>query len=134
MILSACHFDGEPDALMDCHRRMIKLFPPAALDLHVVVTREGGLIVLDACPDLPTQQAFVSSPEFHDVLARVGLPTPRIEVLGEVHFAHLEQSVLRRRRSLPSWRRSTRPPRRNWCDAARSRRSNSWRLRSIGSS
>lgn len=95
MILSAYHFDGEPDALAECHHRLLDLFPPGALDLHIAVTHEHGLVVFDSCPDLPTQQAFVSSPEFHGALARAGLPTPRVEVLGEVHFAHLDQPVPR---------------------------------------
>jgi len=51
--------------------------------------------VLDACPDLATHQAFVTSPEFQGALAQAGLPAPRIEILGEVHFAHFNQSVLR---------------------------------------
>ena len=95
MILSAYHFDGDPDTLMDSHHRMMKLFPPSGLDLHIAVTHEGGLTVYDSCPDLPTQQEFVTSPEFRGAIAEVGLPTPTIEVLGEVHFAHLKQSVLR---------------------------------------
>jgi hypothetical protein len=95
MILSAYHFAGDAGSLMDCHRRMMELFPPAGLDLHVAVTHERGLTVFDSCPDLATQEAFVASPEFRGALAQLGLPTPTIEVLGEVHFAHLSQSVLR---------------------------------------
>jgi hypothetical protein len=95
MILSAYHFHGEPDSLMERHHRMMELFPPTALDLHIAITHERGLTVYDACPDLATQEAFVSSPEFHGAIAQVGLPTPTIEVLGEVHFAHMNQSVLR---------------------------------------
>ena len=95
MILSAYHFDGEPDALMEGHHRMMELFPPSGLDLHIAVTHEHGLTVYDSCPDFPTHKEFVASPEFHGAIAQVGLPTPRIEVIGEVHFAHLNQSVLR---------------------------------------
>ena len=95
MILSAYHFSGDPDALLESHRRMMELFPPTGLDLHIAVTRGDGLTVFDACPDLPTQQAFVTSPEFHGAIAQAGLPTPSIEIVGEVHFAHLNQSVLR---------------------------------------
>ena len=94
MILSAYHFDGDAELLMDCHRRMMELFPPTGLDLHIAVTHERGLTVYDSCPDLATQEAFVASPEFRGAIAQVGLPTPTIEVLGEVHFAHLNQSVL----------------------------------------
>jgi hypothetical protein len=95
MILSAYHFGGDSDSLMESHRRMLELFPPAGLDLHIAVTHQRGLTVYDSCPDLATQEAFVASAEFRGTLAEVGLPTPTVEVLGEVHFAHLNQSVLR---------------------------------------
>ena len=95
MILSAYHFNGEPDALMESHRRMMELFPPSGLDLHIAVTHERGITVYDSCPDLATHQEFVASPEFASGITQVGLPTPAIEILGEVHFAHLAQSVLR---------------------------------------
>jgi hypothetical protein len=95
MILSAYHFQGDAETLMECHRRMMELYPPTGLDLHIAVTHQRGLTVYDSCPDLATQEAFVSSPEFASALAQVGLATPRVEVLGEVHFAHLSQSVLR---------------------------------------
>jgi hypothetical protein len=95
MILSAYNFDGDPDELLECHRKMMELFPPTGLDLHIAVTRERGLTVYDSCPDLATQEAFVASPEFRSALSQNGLPDPDIEVLGEVHFAHMNQSVLR---------------------------------------
>lgn len=95
MILSAYHFHGDPDALMDSHRRMVELFPPSGLDLHIAVTHEHGMTVYDSCPDVATHEAFVASPEFQGALAHVGLPAPRIELLGDVHFAHLNQPVMR---------------------------------------
>jgi hypothetical protein len=95
MILSAYRFEGDPGSLMGGHRRMMELFPLSGFDLHITVTHERGLTVYDSCPDLATQEAFVASPEFHGTLAEVGLPTPTVEVLGEVQFAHLNQSVLR---------------------------------------
>jgi len=94
MILTAYHFDGDPEALKASHRQMMELFPPSALDLHIAVTHERGLTVYDACPDIATQKAFAASPEFRDAIAKVGLPTPTIDVLGEVLFAHLNQSAL----------------------------------------
>jgi hypothetical protein len=95
MILSAYHFEGDSESLMDCHHRMMELFPLAGFDLHIAVTHERGLTVYDSCPDLATQEAFVASPEFRGTIAQVGLPAPIIEVLGEVQFAHLKQPVLR---------------------------------------
>ncbi len=95
MILATYRFDGDPETLLECHRAMVSLFPPGSLDLQLAVSTDDGLIVFDSCPDLPTHQAFVTSPEFLGTLERVGLPAPRIEVLGEVHFATMNQSVLR---------------------------------------
>jgi hypothetical protein len=95
MILSAYHFHGDPEFLIEGHRRMMELFPLSGFDLHIAVTHQGGMTVYDSCPDLATQEAFVSSPEFRGTLAQVALPEPTIEVIGEVHFAHLNPSVLR---------------------------------------
>jgi hypothetical protein len=95
MILSAYQFQGDAETLMECHRKMMELYPPTGLDLHIAVTHQRGLTVYDSCPDLATQEAFVSSPEFASALAQVGLSTPTVEVLGEVHFAYLSQPVLR---------------------------------------
>ncbi len=95
MVLTAYHFDGDPEALLEGHHKMSQMYPPNSLDLHVAISTEAGITVFDACPDRATQKAFASSPEFTGVLAQVGLPTPRIEVLGDVHFATMNQSVLR---------------------------------------
>lgn len=95
MILSAYHFTGDPDTLMESHHRMMELFPPTGLELHIAVTHDGGLTVYDSCPDLATHEAFVNSPEFRSAIAEVGLPEPTVELLGEVHFAHMNQTVLR---------------------------------------
>ena len=89
MILSAYHFDGDPDALMESHRRMMELFPPTGLDLHIAVTHEHGVTVYDSCPDLPTHEAFARQRRVPGRDRRqVGLPPPAIEILGDVHFAH----------------------------------------------
>jgi hypothetical protein len=95
MILASYQFDGDTDTLLEGHRRMMELFPPSGLDLHIAVTHERGLTVFDACPDLATHREFVDSPEFRGAIAQFDLPTPVIEVIGEVHFAHLNQSVLK---------------------------------------
>jgi hypothetical protein len=95
MILATYTFDGDPADLLERHHEMMSFFPLGALDLHMAVTSDAGLTVFDSCPDLPTHEAFVVSPEFLGTLDRVGLPRPRIDVLGEVHFATMNQSVLR---------------------------------------
>jgi len=93
MILSTYRFEGDPAALVESHQRMLELYPPGSLDLHLAVADDQGLTVFDSCPDLATHQAFVASAEFRGALAQVGLPSPTIEVLGEVHFAHIRQPV-----------------------------------------
>ena len=95
MILSAYHFDGDPDTLMECHRRMMELFPPSGLDLHIAVTHDRGLTVYDSCPDLATHQAFVASPEFRGAIAQVGLPDADDRGTGRGPLRPLNQSVLR---------------------------------------
>jgi hypothetical protein len=95
MILSTYRFDGDPATLIDGHRRLVELFPPGSLDLHVAVSDENGLTVFDACPDLATQKAFATSPGFRNALEQAGLPPPTVEVLGEIHFAHLREPVQR---------------------------------------
>ncbi|HZQ84738.1 MAG TPA: hypothetical protein VFA83_07860 [Acidimicrobiales bacterium] len=94
MILSTYTFKGDSGSLLESHRKMMEFFPPGSLDVHLAVTTDEGIVVFDACPDLPTHTAFVSSPEFLGTLERVGLPSPSIAVLGEVHFATMNQSVI----------------------------------------
>jgi hypothetical protein len=95
MILATYTFDGDPEVLLERHREMVDLFPPNAFDLHLAVATDAGLTVFDSCPDLPTHEAFVVSPEFLGTLERVGLPKPRVDIVGEVHFATMNQSVIR---------------------------------------
>ena len=95
MILSAYQFDGDSERLLERHQQMMELFPPSGLDLHIAVSNDRGITVYDACPDLATHQAVVVSPEFRGAIEQVGLPSPTITVVGEVHFAHMNQSVLR---------------------------------------
>ena len=93
MILTAYHYDGDPDALLAGHRKMLEHFPQGSLDIHLAVAHERGLIVYDACPDRPTQQAFAASEGFRTLNETCGLPFPRVEVLGEVHHAEVKEPV-----------------------------------------
>ncbi len=85
MYLSAYHFDGDPAELAAAHDRLTDRFPADALELHVCVLVEGGIVVFDACPSQADFLAFSQSPEFRDGLVSAGLPEPRIEPLGDVH-------------------------------------------------
>lgn len=84
MHLSAYHFRGEPTRLAEAQDRMTARFPIEALPLHLCVRTADGILVLDACPTRADADAFHQSAEFADALAAAGLPTPRVESLGEI--------------------------------------------------
>jgi hypothetical protein len=84
MYLTHYAFDGNPDVLAAARQALLAEFPPDALLLHIAVRRPDGIDVYDACPDEQTARAFADSPEFLGVLDRVGLPRPRVTLLGEV--------------------------------------------------
>jgi hypothetical protein len=87
MFLGVYHFDGDTTALLACYDRLLALFPPNSFDFHACVQRADGISVYDACPDRPTFEQFSSGPEFRDTIRSVGLPSPRVEQLGEVYAA-----------------------------------------------
>lgn len=84
MYLSAYHFAGSPIRLAEAHDEMTARFPREVIPLHLCVRTRDGILVLDACPTRADADAFQRSPEFAAALAAVGLPTPRIESLGEI--------------------------------------------------
>jgi hypothetical protein len=84
MHLSAYHFEGDPARLVVAHDEMTAKFPIEALPLHVCVRTVDGILVLDACPTWADAVAFQQSADFKQALAEVGLPTPRIESVGEI--------------------------------------------------
>lgn len=84
MHLSAYHFAGDPDRLAAAHDVMTARFPAEALPLHVCVRTADGILVLDGCPTKADAEAFQQGAEFAEALAQAGLPSPRIESLGEI--------------------------------------------------
>jgi hypothetical protein len=93
MFLGAYHFDGEPRELIPAYDRLMEQFPVEAFVLHVCVLVEAGITVLDACPSQSVFREFSQSAEFLGAVASAGLPLPRVEPLGDVHFAYLRQAV-----------------------------------------
>jgi hypothetical protein len=93
MYLGAYHLDGDPAVLRPAYDALMAGFPADTLDLHVCVVREGGLTIFDACPSREEFEAFSGGADFAAALAAVGLPTPRVEPLGEVHAARLRTEV-----------------------------------------
>ena len=89
MFLGVYHFDGDTTALLAAYDRLLALFPPNSFDLHVCIKRADGISVYDTCPDRPTFEQFSSGPEFRDTIRSAGLPSPRVEQLGDIYTARV---------------------------------------------
>jgi hypothetical protein len=87
MFLAAYHFEGDPGDLARKYDVMREAFADDDLILHVCVVGDNGMTIYDACPDRATFEAFSTGAPFTAELERSGLPSPRIEPLGEVHAA-----------------------------------------------
>jgi hypothetical protein len=87
MFLSAYHFDGDPTTLLPAYDRMQEGFPPGMFDLHACVVTASGITVYDGCPSREDFEGFSAGDDFRSAVAAAGLPQPRIEPLGEVHYA-----------------------------------------------
>ena len=95
MYLGAAYFDGDPDELLPAYHRMLEKFGLEALDVHLCITRDGGLTVFDACPTKEIYEEFTTSETFLGAIAEAGLPVPRVSGLGDVQVAHVRQAVRR---------------------------------------
>jgi hypothetical protein len=87
MFLGSYRFEGDPRLLLAGYDRMIAEFPSEALTLHVCLSDDSGITVLDGCPTRSELESFAASPEFAAALAAAGLPTPVLRPVGEVHHA-----------------------------------------------
>jgi hypothetical protein len=87
MFLGVYHFDGSPAELLPAYERLMAGFPPDQIQLNVCVTHDRGMSVYDACPSSSVFAAFSQSDDFAGALEAVGLPSPRVEAIGEVHAA-----------------------------------------------
>ena len=93
MYLGAVHFDGDPGELLPAYRQMLEKFGLEALDVHLCITRDGGLTVFDACPTREIYEEFTRSETFLGAIAAAGLPEPRVSGLGDVQVAHVRRTV-----------------------------------------
>lgn len=87
MFLGSYSFEGDPTELVAAYERLMAQFPPESTDLHVCVVHDDGILVLDACPSRAVFEQFSQSPQFRDAVATAGLPSPRVDLVGEVHAA-----------------------------------------------
>jgi hypothetical protein len=95
MYLGAAYFDGDPGELLPAYHRMLDKFGLEGLDVHLCITRDGGLTVFDACPTREIYEEFIRSETFLGAIAEAGLPEPRVSGLGDVQVAHVRQTVRR---------------------------------------
>lgn len=93
MFLSAYHFDGSPDRLLPAYHEFMRGYPSDGVDLHLCVISESGITIFDACPSRDVFEEFHRSDSFRAGLAGAGLPTPRIEPLGEVHATRIDRAL-----------------------------------------
>ena len=93
MYLGAAYFDGDPDELLPAYQRMLEKFGLETLDVHLCITRDGGLTVFDACPTKQIYEEFTRSETFLGAIAEAGLPAPRVSGLGDIQVAHVRQAI-----------------------------------------
>lgn len=93
MFLGAYHFTGHPAALVPAYDRLMTSMPPDAIVLNVCVVSDAGITVYDACPSRAVFEDFSRSGDFLGAVAEAGLPSPRVELLGDVHAARLREAV-----------------------------------------
>jgi hypothetical protein len=85
MFLGAYEFTGPVSELLEAYDRLVASFPPGALQLHLCISRDDGITVLDACPTREMFDSFSVSPEFRGAVEGAGLPEPTVRPLGDVH-------------------------------------------------
>ena len=90
MFLGMYNFEGDAAQLRMAYERMLELMPHNNLQLHVCVSGDNGLSIIDSCPSKESFLSFASSSEFADALKTAGLPTPKVTPMGEVLTAFVD--------------------------------------------
>jgi hypothetical protein len=85
MFVSSYTFTGDVEELKAAHAQMLEILGTDGMFMHVAVVGDGRLTVLDACPSEDVFKQFSQGEFFRSLLAKVGLPEPEIEPLGDVH-------------------------------------------------
>jgi len=85
MFVGAYTFTGDVEELKAGHDKMLEILGSDGMFMHVAVVGDGKLTILDACPSEDVFKQFSGGEFFRSLLAKVGLPEPSIEPLGDVH-------------------------------------------------
>ncbi|HVV36180.1 MAG TPA: hypothetical protein VHC63_06215 [Acidimicrobiales bacterium] len=91
MFVASYTFTGDVDELKEGHAKMVELLGMDGAFMHVAVVGDGQLVVLDACPSREVHQQFAGGDFFQSLIAKCGLPQPKIDRLGDVHTYFFEQ-------------------------------------------
>jgi hypothetical protein len=87
MFLGIYRFSGDPTELAAAYDRLMDQFPDDMLLLHICVTTDGGLLIVDTCPSQIDFEAFSANPDVLAAMQAAGLPAPQVEKVGEIHSA-----------------------------------------------
>jgi hypothetical protein len=85
MFLGSYEFTGDPKELLEAYDRLSALMGPESLYFHACVVGDAGITVFDACPSQEVFASFAGGDFFADVLRKVGLPSPKVTQLGDLH-------------------------------------------------
>ena len=78
MHASIWRFSGDPDELLARYDAMIAELPDDQFRLHACLRTDDGILVVDTCPTRARFEELRASGRFAELLARHGMPAPRI--------------------------------------------------------
>jgi hypothetical protein len=90
MHASIWKFAGEPDDLTRRYDAMIAEIPAANMRLHLCLTTQDGIVLVDTCPSREAFEQFAASPAFRALRAKHGLPHPDTLEHFPVHAAFVD--------------------------------------------
>ncbi len=76
MHASIWKFTGDPDELTRGYDALVAEMPSEQIIVNLCLRADGGILVVDTCPDRAAFEAFLTSEEFRSACARHGLPKP----------------------------------------------------------
>jgi hypothetical protein len=93
MFLGCYRYEGDPAPLLRSYEQLVARFDTDQFTIHACAVDEGGITVLDACPDEATFRSFSTSPDWLAACAAAGQPPAVVTPIGEVHRVHAREVV-----------------------------------------
>ncbi len=69
--------------MIPAYESPVDSLPGDAFELHVCVPDDAALAVFDSCPSREVFEGFITSTGFAEAVAAAGLPSLRMEPLGD---------------------------------------------------